>query len=327
LPRTDLTLSEVGFGVWTVATGWWGHIEEGDGVLLLQQAWDLGINLFDTADTYGTGYGEEILAKALRPHRHELIIATKFGYDLSSPQVRVGHQERPQKFEPEFIRYACEQSLRRLKTDYLDLYQMHNPRLDAVQRDEVFDTLRQLQREGKVRYYGVALGPDTGWFEEGETSMRQRHVHSLQIIYSILEQEPARRLFPIAHEEGVGLLSRVPHASEVLTGRFTQPPSFDPSDHRAHRRHEWLTQALQKAEQVKFLAEGTSRTLAQAAIKFCLAQGTIASVLPNITTPAELQEYASAVEVPDLTAEELDRLDELYNANFFLEEAETPSSA
>ena len=326
LPRTDLHLSEVGFGMWTVATNWWGRIEEPDKIKLLEKAFDLGINFFDTADTYGEGYGEEILARALRHERNNIIIATKFGYDFYDSIERIGHQERTQRFEPEFIRFACEQSLLRLKTDYIDLYQLHNPRIDSIEKDEVFDVLDTLVKEGKVRYYGSALGPDIGWFEEGQASMSERHVHSLQIIYSILEQEPARRFFPIAREEQVGLISRVPHASEVLTGRYSQPPTFDPGDHRAHRKQEWMSQALKKAERVAFLEEDTGKTLAQAAIKFCLYQDTIVSVLPNITSMKELGEYASAPETPHLLKEESEQLDDLWENGFYLEEPSPASS-
>ena len=326
LPRTDLQLPEVGFGLWTVATNWWGRIEESEKIRLLERALDLGINFFDTADTYGEGYGEELLAKALGRDRHNIVIATKFGYDFYDSIERIGHQERTQKFEPDFIRFACEQSLKRLKTDYIDLYQLHNPRMDAIEKDEVFDLLDSLVHEGKIRHYGSALGPDIGWFEEGEASMRYRKVQSLQVILSILEQEPARRFFPIAKEKQVGLISRVPHASEVLTGRFSQPPTFEPGDHRAHRRHEWMTQALEKADQVKFLAEDTGRTPAQAAIKFCLAQDAIVSVLPNITNMEELEEYTSATDTPDLTSEERDRLDDLWENGFYLEETAAASS-
>ncbi len=323
LPRTNIRLSEVGFGVWTVASGWWGKIPEEERGALLEKAVELGVNFFDTADTYGEGYGEEILAQVLGPRRHELIIATKFGYDFYDHTTpRLGHQERPQKFDPHFIRFACEQSLRRLRTDYIDLYQVHNPRITALKRDELFETLGQLQLEGKIRYYGVALGPDIGWFEEGLAAMLERHVQSLQIIYSILEQEPVRDFFPIAREGQIGLLSRVPHASEVLTGRYLKPPSFKEGDHRAHRRADWLLAALQKAERVTFLAgEDIGRTLSQAAIKFCLAEASIVSVLPNFTNLDELIEYTSAVDSPDLTEEERDRLEDLWTNGFYLEES------
>ena len=320
LPRTDLDLSEIGFGLWTVSTGWWGKIDERDGIRLLQEAVEQGITFFDTADTYGKGYGEEILAKALPNRRHDIVIATKFGYDFYDDTPRIGHQERPQKFEPQFIRYACEQSLKRLRTDYIDLYQLHNPRLETIEKDEVFETLEELVQEGKIRYYAAALGPDIGWFEEGEASMRYRNISAMQIIYSILEQEPAKSFFPIAAEEEVGLISRVPHASEVLTNRFDQPPEFDPSDHRSLRKKAWLEQALKKANTVKFLSEDTGRTLAQSAIRFCLAQPTIVSVLPNLTTLDELTEYAGSAEVASITNEELEKLDELWREGFYIEE-------
>ena len=324
LPRTDLDLSEVGFGLWTVSTGWWGKIDEPDGVRVLQEAAELGVTFFDTADTYGKGYGEEILAKALFNRRHDVVIGTKFGYDFYDSAPRIGHQERPQRFEPQFIRYACEQSLKRLRTDYIDLYQLHNPRLETIEKDEVFETLEQLVQEGKIRHYAAALGPDIGWFEEGEASMRHRRVSAMQIIYNILEQEPARRFFPIAAEAEVGLISRVPHASEVLTNRYDQPPEFDPSDHRSLRKKEWLEQALKKANAVKFLSEDTGRTLAQSAIRFCLAQPAIVSVLPNFTTMDELTEYAGSAEVASMTTEELEKLDELWREGFYVE---TPTAA
>ena len=320
LPRTDLDLSEIGFGLWTVSTGWWGKIDERDGIRLLQEAVEQGITFFDTADTYGKGYGEEILAKALPNRRHDIVIATKFGYDFYDDTPRIGHQERPQKFEPQFIRYACEQSLKRLRTDYIDLYQLHNPRLETIEKDEVFETLDELVQEGKIRYYAAALGPDIGWFEEGEASMRYRNISAMQIIYSILEQEPAKSFFPIAAEEEVGLISRVPHASEVLTNRYDQPPEFDPSDHRSLRKKEWLEQALKKANAVKFLSEDTGRTMAQSAIRFCLTQPTIVSVLPNLTTLDELTEYAGSAEVASITDEELEKLDELWREGFYIEE-------
>ena len=254
-----------------------------------------------------------------------MIIATKFGYDFYDKSIpRVGHQERVQRFDREFVTYACEQSLRRLQTDYIDLYQIHNPKMTALERDELFETLEQLQFDGKIRYFGSALGPDIGWFEEGEASMRQRHVDSVQIIYSIIEQEPARDFFPIAGEEEVGLLSRVPHASEVLTGRYIEPPSFEEGDHRASRKAEWMREAIRKAEQVKFLVQEDTRTMSQSAIKFCLAQPSIVSVLPNLTNLDELKEYTGAPETPDLTDKEQALLNELWENDFSLEEPAHP---
>ena len=326
LGTTDLEVSEVGFGVWTVGTAWWGKIEESDGVDLLVKAYDLGVNVFDTADTYGDGYGEDVLAKALHRKRNEIVIGTKFGYDFYANVWRDGHKERPQNWDAEFVRYACEQSLKRLKTDYIDLYQLHNPRLEAIQRDDLFETLEALVKEGKIRYYGVALGPDIGWFEEGEASMRERHVPAMQIIYSLLEQEPARRFLPIADEEETGLLTRVPHASGMLDGTYTKDTKFDPSDHRSHRKQEWLDESLQKVDKLVFLTESLSSTIGQIAIKFALSGTNVASVLPNITNIPQLEEFAAATETEDIPEELIVRAHELHENDFELSRSEATTA-
>ncbi|MEE2949477.1 MAG: aldo/keto reductase [Chloroflexota bacterium] len=323
LPRTDLVLSEIGFGVWTVATNWWGKIEDADKTSLLENAVEEGINFFDTADTYGDGFGEEILAKVLGHKRNDLIIATKFGYDIYDSTPREGHQERTQKFDKEFVKYACEQSLRRLGTDYIDLYQAHNIKLADLEKDELFETLEQLQFEGKIRYFGVAIGPDIGWQEEGEYSIKERQVKSAQIIYSLLEQDPAKRFIELANEHQIGLLSRVPHASNTLTGEFDHGlPTFNADDHRAHRKNEWLVEAMRKVDRVRFLAQEDSRSMAQAAIQFVLKPKAIVSVLPNLTNMAELKEYTSAVDTPGITDEEQAKIDELWEHDFDLSEPE-----
>ena len=323
LPRTDLVLSEVGFGVWTVATNWWGKIEDADKAALLENAVEEGINFFDTADTYGDGFGEEILATVLGPKRNDIVIATKFGYDIYDPTPRDGHKERAQKFDKEFVKYACEQSLRRLGTDYIDLYQAHNIKLADLERDELFETLEQLQFEGKIRHYGVALGPDIGWVEEGEYTLTQRQVASAQVIYSIMEQDPAKHFIRLAEENEVGLLSRVPHASNTLTGEFDDGlPTFDADDHRAHRKNEWLEEAMKKVARVRFLVQEDTRTMAQSAIQFVLKQPSIISVLPNFTNLSELKEYTSALETPEISDEEQAKLDELWEHGFDVSEPE-----
>jgi aryl-alcohol dehydrogenase-like predicted oxidoreductase len=317
LGTTDLNVSEVAFGVWSVSTGWWGKVDKDDAIKLLQAAVGAGVTLFDTADTYAEGYGETILHDALGKKRHEIVIGTKFGYDIHAP--RSGEQkERPQRWDPEFIRAACEESLKRLGTDYIDLYQLHNPRVETIREDEVFGTLDELVKEGKIRHYGAAIGPDIGWRAEANAAMDERHVQSLQIIYSIIEQQPARDFFELAHENNTGLLARVPHASEILTDEFADKMKveFDPSDHRAHRKREWLDTAFQKRERVLFIAQETNRTLAQAAIQFCLTEPNIAAVLPNIVRRDQLDEFTAGTEVPPITADELAELNRLYDEEF-----------
>ncbi len=322
LGNTGLELSAVGFGVWTVSTTWWGVTDEDERLRLLRRAFDLGVTFFDTADTYGNGRGETILAEALGDVRDEIVIGTKFGYDwYANAGQRDGHKELPQDFSPQFLRRAVEESLRRLDTDYIDLYQLHNPRVDALARDDLFAELEALKSEGKIRHYGVALGPDIGWEDEGMTAMRTRRVPSQQIIYSILEQDPARAFFPVAAECETGLLARVPHASGLLDGTYTKDTVFAANDHRAHRKGEWLETSLKKVATLAFLyGEGTGRTIGQAAVQFVLAQPSITSVLPNFLNEKQLIEFTSALDTPPMTQDELDRIAELYDHGFFVSE-------
>lgn len=326
LGNTDLTVSAVGFGVWTVGSTWWGITDEDFGVDLLRQAFDLGITFFDNGDSYGDGRAEQIQARALKDVRDKIVVATKFGYDFYSNAQdpdRPGHSERPHDFSPKFVRVALEQSLKRLETDYIDLYQLHNPRLSAVQSDELFATLEDLKSEGKVRHYGVALGPAIGWEEEGLAAMRGRDIVALQTIYNLFEQDPGRAFFPVAREQGIGVFVRVPHSSGLLEGTYTAETTFAATDHRSHRPKEWLVDGLQKLNAVEFLTEGTGRTIGQAAIQFILAESCVSSVLPNIYDAGQLREFAAASDTPPLTADELSRLAELYERNFGV----TPSGA
>ncbi len=319
LGNTDIRVSAVGFGVWTVSAGWWGITDDDYAVDLLRKAYDAGITFFDTADTYGNGKGETILARALKDVRDEVVIATKFGYDFyHNASEQRGQRELPQDFSPAFIRFAVEESLRRLETDRIDLYQLHNPRMWAIDSDELFATLEDLKAEGKVRAYGVALGPAIGWEDEGLASLRRRDIDGLQIIYNLLEQDPGRAFFPDARERDVGVLVRVPHSSGMLEGKYTAETTFPSSDHRSHRPREWLIEGLQKLEQLRFLHEGTGRTIGQAALQYILAEPSISSTLPNIYDEEQLREFAEAPDTPELTREELDRIADLYEHNFYL---------
>lgn len=323
LAKTDISVSVIGFGVWTVSAGWWGEYTDDEACRLLRRAHELGITFFDTADTYGNGRGETLLAKAFGGRRAEIVIGTKFGYDFySDPDARRGQRERPQDFSPRFVRFALEQSLKRLETDYIDLYQLHNPRMSAIQRDDLFDLLERLKEEGKIRAYGAALGPAIGGTEHGDEAMRARpSLSSLQIIYNLLEQDPGRRFIPVARELDISLLVRVPHSSGLLEGKYTAETTFPASDHRSHRPREWLIDGLKKLERLRFLTEGRGQTIGQAALKWLLAEPTIASIQPNIYDEEQLGEFAAAADLPDLTAEDLARVADLYEHNFYLDSA------
>jgi len=325
---TDVTVSEVGFGVWTVATSWWGITDEAVGIRLLQQAYDAGITFFDTADTYGNGLGETILAKALGDRRDRIVIGTKFGYDFYRHASRRGHEELPHDWRPEYVRVALEESLKRLQRDHVDIYQLHNPRLDALQRDDLFAELEALKRAGKIRAYGPALGPAIAerQIEEGAYAIERRHVDMVYIIYNLLEQMLGQGLFPLGRRQDSSFLVRVPHASGLLDGTVTPETVFTQDDHRFHRvsseerKRRWQVDGLKKVEQLSFLWERTGRSLAQAAIQYVLAELAVASVLPNIYNEALLTDFAAAPDLPALAPEQLVRVNELYAANFGLEQ-------
>ena len=308
----DIEVSEVGFGVWSVATKWWGVKEEKLGISLLQHAFDRGVNFFDTADVYGEGYGEEIIAKAFPKSRDKRIYATKFGYDIySNSGERKGHTELPQRFTAKDIRFSCEQSLKRLKTDYIDIYQMHNPRLDFINNEEALNTLHALIKEGKIRSFAMALGPDIGWLQEGLEAMNHEPI-ALQIIYNLLEQEPSKSLFEKSNETLTGLISRVPHASGIMDGTFTKEKIYSKDDHRSHRKQKWMESGLQAKDDFDFLYKDRDRTIGQAAILFPLSVNSICTVLPNFTTHEEVDEFTKASELNPLSEQEVEEIHSLW---------------
>ncbi len=321
LGNTDIAVSEVGFGVWTVSTGWWGEVVDDRSVRLLRQAHERGINYFDTADTYGSGKGETLLADAFGHMRDGVVISTKIGYDFYNHIARRGQQERPQDWSESFLRFALEQSLKRLGTDYVDFLQLHNTKMDAAEDDEIFALMEAFKDEGKIRAYGAALGPKIGWRDEGIKMMSERDLAGVQMIHNILEQDPGRDLIEAARDTGTSLVVRVPHSSGMLEGKYDENTTFGPNDHRRHRPKEWLTTGLQKVESLSFLTESGERTLGQAALKFVLAYPEVASTLPNIYDEEQIGEFAATSETPDLSSEELSRVAELYENNFGLEAA------
>ena len=321
-PKTNLSVSEVGFGLWTVATNWWGEKTDAEAISLLHAARDHGINFFDTADTYGDGRGETLLKQAFGENPEGLVYATKFGYDIysQSAEARRGQRELPHNFAPEFIRMACEKSLERLGVDAIPLWQIHNAHMDSVTNDELWETLDALKAEGKILHAGVAVGPANGWLTEGIAAMRHRDIVSLQVIHNILEQHPGGDFFPDAREHQVGLLVRVPHSSGMLEGKYTLETTFAANDHRRHRPRSWMVNGLQKIETLKFLTEGRDQTLGQAALKFILSERSVVSTLPNIYDVEQLVEFAQAPDKPDLTEDDLARIAALEAINFGIEE-------
>src|SRR5207244_3052820 len=322
--NTDLTVSEVGFGMWTISTGWWGNFTEGEAIALMHKAFDLGVTLFDAADTYGNGLSEEYIAKAFSRNRDEVVIATKVGYDfVTHGEARGrGQREIPQDFSPDAGMRGTDAALKRLKTDRIDLLQLHNIRMEQVYDDALWTTLEKMKRAGKIRSYGIALGPAIGWLYEGVNCIREREVTSVQHIYNLLEQHPGRALHDAATgaDKDTMFLIRVTHSSGMLEGKYTAETIFPPTDHRSHRPRSWLLNGIKKIDKLRFL-ETAERTLGQAALQWLLADDRVASTLPNIYNEEQLVEFAKARDCPPLTADDIAKIGELYSENFGIEEA------
>ncbi len=321
--NSDLMVSEVGFGLWTISTGWWGNFTEREAIALMQRAFDLGITLFDAADTYGNGLSEELIAKAFPAQRDEIVIASKVGYDFvhyGEARGR-GQREIPQDFSPEAVTRATDSALKRLKTDRIDLLQLHNIRMEQVYDDALWTTLEKLKVAGKIRYYGMALGPAIGWLYEGTNCIRERDITSVQHIYNMLEQHPGRAIQDAATDDckDTMFLIRVTHSSGMLEGKYTAETKFPSKDHRSHRPRSWLVNGVKKVEQLRFL-ENSERTLGQAALQWLLADDRVASTLPNIYNEEQLTEFAKAPDSPSLTVDEMAKIDALYSNNFGIEE-------
>lgn len=349
LHDTDIEISELGFGTWTVATGWWGNYTDDEARRLINVAIDHGVNYIDTADAYGNGRGETMLAPLFKQHRN-LVVGTKFGYDFyNNPERPRGQRELPQDMSPKFIRFALEKSLERMGVDHIDIYQPHNPRVDVLMQDEHWDTLEALKREGKIRAYGPSLGPAIGWRDEGIYSNAVRNAPVTQMIYNMLEQDPGRE-FILAAERGASyagvkegaaskkvceptsafdssfrawkvnpseqFLIRVTHSSGMLEGKYTLDTKFDESDHRSHRPRAWLVEGLQKVDRLKALCEERGVTIAQLALLWLYAHPVVLSALPNIYDETQLLEFISASSHAPLNDPEMERVHQLYVRNF-----------
>ena len=320
-PGTDITVSEVGFGLWTLAAGWWGDFSDDEAVAMLHRAFDLGVTTFDSADTYGNGRADELLARAFAGRRDRIVITTKVGYDFyAHPDTRRGQQEIPHNADPAFIRFAVDESLKRLKTDVIDVLSYHNAHEEHVPDDAIWETLARLQEEGKVRAWGAALGPSNGYLFEGLELIRNRGAKNLQMINNVLEPFPGEILTRAAEEAGTGLQVRVTHSSGMLEGKYTEDTEFAKNDHRRHRPRSWLINGLKKLEALRWLHEGRDMTLGQAALKWLLASPAVMTTLPNIYNVEQLEEFAAASDKPDLTPDDLDRIRSLQETNFGVHE-------
>jgi aryl-alcohol dehydrogenase-like predicted oxidoreductase len=324
-PGTSLRASEVGFGTWTLSTGWWGEKTDDQAVEMLRSAQrDYGINFFDTADTYGNGRGERQLASAFAGMRDQVVYSTKIGYDIYDPAAqaaRRGQSELPQKFDRDYMRFAVEQCLERLDTDRIDVLQLHNIKMEHVRDSAIWQALREMKEEGIIGVWGAAFGPAIGWlYEAVELCEREPDIGTIQMIWNVLEQHPGTAMIEAAREYAptCGFNVRVTHASGMLEGKYTEDTVFPANDHRRHRPRSWLTNGIKKVRTLDFLT--TRMTLGQAALKWLLAEPLVVTTLPNIYDMEQLKEFAEASDKPELSPAEMTRIAELAETNFGVEE-------
>jgi len=318
--KTGLSVGEIGFGAWAIGGApvlttpegirkpvGFGPTDDNESLAALARFVELGGNLIDTADVYGAGHSEELIGRFLKGRRRtDVVLCTKLGNLPKTDQGGGG-----QDYSPAYARRAIEASLKRLGTDYVDLYQMHNPAPRWRRSEEVWEGLRQLKKAGKIRHFGVSIGPP----EEGFEALALG-AEALQVRYNILDQRP-RALFWLAARQGVAILTRVPLSSGLLSGKWDAAKKFPEGDHRkGGYAGEKLAEALARVEKLKFLTEGTGRTMLQAALQFALADPAISVTIPGAKRPSQVEENVAAAEAPPLTAAETARIEELWEKEF-----------
>lgn len=311
-----MMVSEVGFGASPIGGQIWGDVDEADSVAALRRAFELGVNFFDTADVYGHGRSEELIADALADVRPNVVIATKGGLDFRRP----GHARS--NFDPAYIRYALEASLNRLRTDYVDVYLLHNPPQKLAKDEAVWDLLAELKAAGTIRFYGVSArtANDARFYlrtAHGENDEHSRRFGDVvQVAYNMLDQEAATKgVFVEAARQDWGVISRVPLASGMLSGKYDAGHYFPPNDFRGDWSPERFAETIRRVESLRFLARD-GRTLVQTAIAFALSQEATSTVIAGAKNAAQLEENVASSDFAPLPDDDLRAAQELFERDF-----------
>ena len=310
LGRTGFKVSEISFGAWAIGNDW-GNVDDAESLAALHRAVDLGVNFFDTADVYGDGRSEKLLAELTHARPEEIIFATKAGRRLN-PHVASG-------YSAENITGFIERSLRNLNTDALDLVQLHCPPTEVYYFPELFGALDRLVQEGKIKNYGVSVEK----VEEAIKAVEFENVKTVQIIFNIFRQRPADLFFDLAARKGVGILARVPLSSGMLTGKMTRETQFAKEDHRSYNRHGEafdvgetfsgvpFDTGLQAVEELrKLVPEGM--TMTQFALRWILMFDAVTCAIPGAKRPSQAEENISAADFPPLSDETMRAVREIY---------------
>ncbi len=312
LGGTGWSVSDISFGAWAIG-GAWGSTNDSESMAALHRAVDCGVNFFDTADVYGAGRSERLIARLKSERKEEIIVATKAGRRLS-PHTSEGYNRHN-------LTTFVEDSLRNLATDCLDLVQLHCPPTGVYYRPEVFDALDHLVRIGKIRYYGVSVER----IEEALKAIEFPNVQTVQIIFNAFRLRPADLLFRRVEEKRVGILARVPLASGLLSGKITAQSQFEADDHRNFNRHGEAFDvgetfsgvdfpvALEAVEEIRHLLPA-GVTMAQFALRWILMFDAVSCAIPGAKRPDQVAENCAASDLPPLSLETMKAVEQIYNA-------------
>jgi aryl-alcohol dehydrogenase-like predicted oxidoreductase len=305
LGKTELEVSEIGLGLWTLTSGRWGEFSDDAALDFLRKAYDAGINYYDVSPTDGAGRGERLLGEAFRERRELVVISSKVGRGSGTPD-----------FSPGGIRASVDASLERLGSPYIDVLQLHYPDASVVADEGAWRALEELRSAGKIRYVGIALGPGPGGLEEGRAAMRKRDLGCIQVYYNLLEEEPGRKFFPVALEINQAMVIRAPHAGGVLESDPAAATACPADGDLQVKDPAWVAKALQQADHLKWIYEGKGMTMSQAALKFILSEETVASVIPNVYREEHLAEYGAVSDFPNFEQWELGEIAEQFRKGF-----------
>jgi aryl-alcohol dehydrogenase-like predicted oxidoreductase len=311
LGRTPWKVSEISFGSWAIG-GAWGSVDDTESLAALNKAIDSGVNFIDTADVYGTGRSERLIAQLKRDRKEEIVVATKAGRRLS-PHTAAGYNEKN-------LTGFLEDSLRNLSTDCLDLLQLHCPPTDVYYRPELFGFLDRMMQAGKIRYYGVSVER----VEEALKAIEYPNVQTVQIIFNCFRQRPADLFFAQAQKHQVGILARVPLSSGMLTGKMTRDSQFAADDHRLFNRTgqafdvgetfsgvDYETSLAAVEEIRRLVPAGVS--MAQFALRWILMFDAVTCAIPGGKNPSQVADNCAASDLPPLSEAAISAIRAIYN--------------
>ena len=314
LSKSCVTISAMGLGCWAIGGPWtirgtqvgWGNVHDDESIRAIHRALDLGINFFDTAPNYGTGHSEQILGRAIAERRNKVVIATKFGPLINEETRDVrGYSDHNELMSK--IRQDCEESLRRLRTDYVDLYQFHLNNYPLTQAAEVRDVLEELVSEGKIRFYGWSTdNPECArLFAEGK--------HCVAIQHRLNVIQDASEILTVCEEFDLASINRGPLGRGLLTGKYTKDTMFPENDNRHREKFwlQWLVPILERLDDIRDILTSGGRTLAQGALGWIWARSAHTIPIPGFKTVAQIEENVGALEFGLLSDEQMRQIDQL----------------